>query len=429
MYRGRPWTIRQLSGAGSPEQVNQRIRFLLDNGATGVNVLFDVPTIQMYDSDEPESAGMVGVVGVPIDTVDDMEATFKDIPIDQISVSIVSHYPSNTAILMAMYLVMAERRGIPWAKLKGSVQNDFIMEEVIRNGLDFIPPQACFDLQCGNVAFLAENCPQWNAATFNGYNVREFGADIILESAVALLNAQETLLRAPNGKVSFFWCVGSDFFREIARLRAVRELWHEMSGQKLRCHVQTSGISLTRDEPLNNIVRAGYQALAAVLGGCQSLHVDSYDEAYSTPSEASSLVSLRTQQIIQVETGVMDEPDPLGGSEYIESLTDSMKAAILSSYRQIMDMGGPVAVVESGWLRSECIKGQRHQPPQVKAHGGHIDLQPLRPIRKTVKRISNASIGLGDDVMSGCIGAAREGATVGQLRRAIMSRYGRWERC
>lgn len=430
MYQGRPWTIRQLSGAGTPDQVNSRIKFLLNNGATGVNLLFDVPTIQMYDSGEPESAGMVGVVGVPIDTVEDMEATFKDIPVDEISVSLVTHYPSNTAILMAMYLVMAERRGILWAKLKGSVQNDFIMEEVVRNAVDFISPRKCFELQCQNIEYLTKYVPQFNAATFNGYNLREFGADIVLESAVALLNGYETLQAVPKAKVSFFWCVGNQFFDEIARLRAVREVWYNMTGQKLRCHVQTSGISLTKEEYLNNITRSAYHAMAAVLGGCQSLHVDSYDEAYSVPSEASSLVSLRTQQILQIETGIMDEPDPLGGSYYIEKLTDTMVEDIRNT---ICAMGSIVGAVESGWLRAECIRNQSAQLPQVKFSSSylptvssiHID-KPERCIG--ISNVSSTNIALGPDIMLGCIEAIRKGATVGQLRRAILSRYGRWQR-
>lgn len=427
-YAGRPWTIRQLAGQGTPQQTNQRIRYLLDKGATGVNLLFDVPTIASYDSDEPEAAGMVGIVGAAVDTVDDMSAIFEGIPLDEVSVSVVSHYPTNTAILMGMFLVAAERQGVSWDKLKGSCQNDAIMECVVASIMDRIPPAACFELQYQNIAFLTKHVPRWHPATFNGYNLREFGADIVLESAVALLNAHETVQKVPEAleRVSFFWCIGNDFFREIARLRAVREIWFRLTGSKLRCHCQTSGISLTKAEPMNNIVRASYQAMAAVLGGCQSLHVDSYDEAYSVPSEQSSLVSLRTQQILQTETGIMNEPDPLGGSQYVEEMTDLMKDLIGYAMEGIQLQGGLVSVVESGWLRDKCLKGQREESPRITADTAPCYFpDKTGPILKPVNRMNNASIALGPSTMLGCIAAAREGATVGQLRRAILNKYGR----
>jgi methylmalonyl-CoA mutase, N-terminal domain len=430
MYAGRPWTIRQLSGAGSPEDVNRRVRFLLDEGATGISVLFDVPTIQMYDSDEPESAGMVGVVGAPIDTVDDMAALFKDIALDKVSVSLVTHYPSNTAILMGMYLALAERRGIPWASLRGSVQNDFIMEEVVRAGPAFIPPRACFRLQCENMAYLVENCPKWNVATFNGYNLREYGATLELESAVALANAYESYQRFPPAleRMAFFWCVRSDFFMEVARLRAVREIWYELTGAKLRCHCQTSGISLQRAEPLNNIARASFQALAAIFGGCQSLHVDAWDEAYAAPTPESSLVALRTQQILQVETGVMRAPDPLGGAPYVEAITEEVKRGIRQELDWIANQGGIEAVVETGALARECERGQRFDTLAPVGDGAEVDIQPLkalvrRPCARQTDPIRDVSFGLG-----GCVAWSRQGYSIGQMRRALLAHYGTWER-
>ena len=344
MYRGRKFTMRQLSGFGSPEDTNKRMKFLLDNGATGLNLLFDIPTIQMYDSDHPFSHGQVGMSGVCIDSVDDWHSLFDGISLQDITLSIVTHYPSNTAILFAMYLVLAEERGINWNQLRGSVQNDITMEELVRSGPTYIPPQDCFRVQCDNIEFIRNNVPKWNFITLNGYNLREFGTSAITEMAVALANAIETLeeqikrgfdIDEIANRLAFFWAPGNDFFEEIARLRAVRRLWYKILKYRfnakdprsmwMRCHVQTSGVSLVRQEPLNNIIRAAYHALAAVFGGIQSLHVDSYDEAYSVPTEEASLLSLRTQQIIQEETMVTEVVDPLGGSYYLETLTNDIE--------------------------------------------------------------------------------------------------------
>jgi methylmalonyl-CoA mutase N-terminal domain/subunit len=369
MYRGRPFTMRQLTGYGGPEDTNKRIKFMLDHGATGVNVLFDLPTIQMYDSDDPISKGQVGMSGVAIDSVDDMDLLFKDIPLDKVTVSLVTHYPSNTAILFPMYLVVAERRGIPWDKLRGSVQNDITMEEVVRSGPEYIPPQACFGIQCDNIEFMRQNVPQWNFITLNGYNLREFGVSGVTEMAVAIANGieciEEMIRRGYDvdyiaERLAFFWSIASDFFEEVARIRAVRRLWYRIMKYRfnprnprslwMRCHVQTSGVSLMRQEPLDNIIRAAYHALSAVLGGVQSLHVDSYDEAYSVPTEEAALVSLRTQQIIQAETGVTEVVDPLGGSFYVEALTNDIEARVIDEVDEIEKLGGYVAAIENGWL-------------------------------------------------------------------------------
>ena len=369
MYRGRAFTRRQLAGYGGPEDTNERIKFLLDHGATGISIIFDLPTIQMYDSDDPVSMGQVGMSGVAIDSVEDMDLLFKDIPLDEVTVSLVSHYPSNSAILFPMYLALARRRGIPWDRLKGSIQNDITLEEVVRSGPEYIPPEDCFRIQCDNIEFIRREVPLWNFMTINGYNLREFGTSAITEMAVALANAIETLdtLQARGHdadwlgrRLAFFWSIGNDFFEEVARIRAVRRLWHRIMihrfGAKdpratwMRCHVQTSGVSLTRQEPLNNVVRAGYHALAAVLGGVQSLHVDSFDEAYSVPTEEAALLSLRTQQILQEETGVTQVADPLGGSFYIEALTNEMEERILTELDEIENLGGYVATIKAGWI-------------------------------------------------------------------------------
>jgi methylmalonyl-CoA mutase N-terminal domain/subunit len=354
MYRGKEFTMRQLTGYGGPEETNQRIKFMIAHGATGINALFDLPTIQMYDSDDPLSKGQVGMSGVAIDSVEDMELLFKDIPLDKVTVSLVTHYPSNTAILFPMYLAMAERRGISFDKLRGSVQNDITLEEVVRSGPEYIPPKDCFRIQCDNIEFIRENVPLWNFVTYNGYNLREFGTSGVTEMAVALANAigtvEEMLSRGHDvdwigERLAFFWSPASDFFEEVARIRAVRRLWYKIMKHRfntksprslwMRCHVQTSGVSLMREEPLNNIIRAAYHALSAVLGGVQSLHVDSYDEAYSVPTEEAALLSLRTQQIIQAETGVTEVVDPLGGSFYIEALTNDIEMRILDEVDEI----------------------------------------------------------------------------------------------
>jgi len=369
MYRGREFTMRQLTGFGSPEDTNRRMKFMLDHGATGLNILFDIPTIQMYDSDDPLAQGQVGMSGVCVDSVEDMDLLFKGIRLEEITVSIVTHYPSNTAILFPMFLALAEERGIPWEKLKGSVQNDTTLEELIRSGAEFIAPRDCFRIQCDNIEFIRRNVPQWNFITLNGYNLREFGTSGVTEMAVAAANGIATLeemvrrgydVDTVADRLAFFWSPASDFFEEVARLRAVRRLWYRIMKHRfeaktpramwMRCHVQTSGVSLVRQEPLNNVIRAAYHALSAVLGGAQSLHVDSYDEAYSVPTEEAALLSLRTQQILQEETGITDVVDPLGGSYYIETLTGDIERRILDEVDEIERGGGYVCAIESGQL-------------------------------------------------------------------------------
>jgi methylmalonyl-CoA mutase N-terminal domain/subunit len=391
MYRGREFTMRQLTGFGAPEDTNERIKFMLGQGATGINIIFDLPTIQMYDSDDPISKGQVGWCGVSVDSVDSVDLLFKDIELDKVTSSLVTHYPSNTAILFPMYLVLAERRGIPWDKITGSVQNDITMEDVVRSGSEYIPPRACFKIQCDNIEFIRQNVPRWNFVTYNGYNLREFGTSGVTEMAVAVANAIETLeemVRRGHDvdwvgeRLAFFWSPAMDFFEEIARIRAVRRLWYKIMKYKfeaksprsmwMRCHVQTSGISLSYDEPLNNVVRAAYEALAAVLGGSQSLHVDSYDEAYSVPTEQAALLSLRTQQIIQNETGVVDVVDPLGGSFYVEALTNEMEKRILDEITEIEEQGGYVAAIEKGWLHRKI--GTYSYREQAALESGDIKL-------------------------------------------------------
>jgi len=482
MYRGRTFTIRQLSGAGSPEYINKRMKMLLEHGATGTNWALDLATVQMFDSDEPEARGQVATVGVPIDCVEDMEVICKDVPIDKISASIVTHYPRNTAIVLPMYLVMAERRGIPWDRLPGSVQNDFIMENLVRSASEYIPPEDDFRIQCDNIEFIRQNVPQWNYVTLNGYNLREWGTSGITEMAVAVANGIEILKEMVRRghdvdwvaeRLAFFWAPASDFFEEVARIRAVRRLWYKIVKYRfeaknprsmwMRCHVQTSGVSLIREEPMNNVIRAAYHALAAVLGGVQSLHVDSYDEAYCVPSEEASLLSLRTQQIIEAETQVTQVVDPLGGSFYVEALTNDIESRILAEVDELEKRGGVVEVVTSGWLHSKVTRHiEREQQmiangeikvvgrnyfrapdlklPDVSVH--EFDENIAREMRDKLARLrqrrdnekaSNALSALtkacknGGNVMQYTVECARADCTEGEMRQAIVEAFGLWK--
>jgi len=482
MYRGRLFTVRQLAGFGGPEDTNQRIKFLLAHGATGVNIVFDLPTIQMYDSDDKFSRGQVGCCGVAIDSVKDMEILFDGIPIDKISVSLVTHYPTNTAILFAMYLVAAERRGVPWEKLTGTVQNDFIMEEVVRGGIEYLPPKWVFKTQCDNIEFIRKNVPMWNFITYNGYNLREAGTSAILEAAVAVANAIETLKELTKRgydvdwvveRLAFFWDIANDFFDEVCKIRAVRRLWYRIMKYRfdaknprsmwMRCHAQTSGICLTREEPLNNIIRAAYHALAAVLGGVQSLHVDSYDEAYSVPTEEAALLSLRTQEIIQSEIGVTGVVDPLGGSFYVEALTNEFEQKILDQVDEIEKMGGIVKAVESGWLHKTIadytykekrkieegtikvvgvnyLKVKDIKPPEINVfcYPVGVEERQRKKLEKLRKERDNKQVeecleelkkaaSRGEPIIPYCVEAARAMATEGEMFKALKEAWGLWK--
>lgn len=389
MYRGRLFTVRQIAGYGTPEDTNERFKFLLKNGATGTSVVLDLPTIRGYNSDDPEAEGHVGAAGVAIDSIEDIEALYDGIPIDEISSNIVTHLPSTTVVLMAMFTAMAEKKGIPLEKLSGTNQNDFLMETAIGSSLEVLPPKASFRLQCDAIEYASKNLPRWNPVSYNGYNLREAGTTAVQEVACAIANAiatSEELIRRGNKiddfakRLSFFWNLFNDFFEEIAKCRASRLVYHEVMKDRfnaqnpkshlMRFHVQTGGITLTKVEPLNNIARSTIQGLAAVLGGAQSLHIDSYDEAYSAPTEESALISIRTQQIIQTETNVVNTVDPLAGSYFVEKMTKEMANRIKDYIKQIEDKGGLVSVVESGWLHRE-ISDFAYQMQQDIESGKH----------------------------------------------------------
>ncbi|MHB1346524.1 MAG: acyl-CoA mutase large subunit family protein [Candidatus Humimicrobiaceae bacterium] len=481
MYRGKKFTIRQINGFGGPEDTNERFKFMLKNGATGLSVIFDIPTVQMYDSDDPVSRGQVGTSGVAIDSTDDMEILFKDMPLEDVTVSIVTHYPSNTAILFPMFLAMADRRGISWDKLKGTVQNDITLEEVVRSGPEYIPPRDCFRIQCDNIEFIKKEVPNWNFINLNGYNLHDFGTSGVTEMAVAMSNGIETLEElisrgydvdfiAP--RLAFFWSISNDFFEEASRIRAARRLWYKIMKYKfnaknprslwMRCHVQTSGITLTRQEPYNNIIRASYQALAAILGGVQSLHVDSFDEAYAVPTEEAALLSLRTQQILQSETAVTDVVDPLGGSYYVESLTNEMEKRILSEIEEIEKIGGYVASIEKGWIHRKianyfnkehakiengeikvvvqnCYKSDSRSPsidvfkyPEGVEERQKEKLKKLRETRDNA-RVETALQNLEkacrskENIVPYSIECARAGATEGEVFKIFKKAFGLWK--
>jgi methylmalonyl-CoA mutase N-terminal domain/subunit len=368
-YRGRFWTMRQYAGFGTAEETNERYHFLLKSGQTGLSVAFDLPTQIGYDSDHELARGEVGKVGVAIDSLWDMERLFQGIPLDQVSTSMTINAPC--AIILAMYLAVAEKQGVPFDKLRGTVQND-ILKEYPARGTYIFGPRKSMRLITDIFAYCTEHVPQWNTISISGYHIREAGATAVQEVAFTLANgiayvqaAIEAGLKVDEfgPRLSFFFNSHLDFFEEIAKFRAARRLWAKIMkerfgaqdprSQMLRFHTQTAGCSLTAQQPLNNIMRTAFEALAAVLGGTQSLHTNSFDEALALPSELAVQVALRTQQIIAYETGVGDTVDPLAGSYYVEYLTDEIERRAQDYIEQIDRMGGAVAAIEKGFIQKE----------------------------------------------------------------------------
>ncbi len=371
LYRGRPWTIRQFSGFGSAADSNTRFKFLLEQGQDGLSVAFDVPTLMGFDSDHPSSEGEVGVCGVAVDTLEDMETLFSGIPLDRISTSMTINAPA--AVLLAMYLAVAEKRGIPWTALRGTLQND-ILKEYIAQKEWICPPASALKFVTDTVVFCTERVPQWNPVSISGYHIREAGATAAQELAFTLADGFAYVDACVDAglevdrfasRLSFFFNAHIDFFEEIAKFRAARRIWaRHMRGRygarserswALRFHTQTAGCSLTAQQPENNIVRTAVEALSAVLGGTQSLHTNALDEAYALPSEKAARIAVRTQQIIASETGVTDTVDPLGGSYYIESLTDRLEEEAEDYFKKIDGFGGMVAAIEAGFPQREIM--------------------------------------------------------------------------
>lgn len=369
MYRGKMWTMRQYAGYGTAEESNKRYRFLLSQGQTGLSVAFDLPTQLGLDSDHPQAQGEVGKVGVAIDTIEDMKILFNQIPLDKVSVSMTIN--STAAIILAMYLALARKKGISWTKLSGTVQND-LLKEYIARGTYIYPPHASLKITSDILSFCQKNAPHWNTMSISGYHIREAGASAVQELAFTIANAITYVKAALKAgldvdafapRLSFFLASHNNFFEEIAKFRAARRIWARLMREKFkaknplswkfRFHTQTSGVTLSAQQPDNNIVRVTLQALAAVLGGTQSLHTNSRDEALALPSEESAQIALRTQQIIAHESGMASTVDPLGGSYFIECLTNQVEDKVEEYLQKIEDMGGMLAAIEKGYVQKE----------------------------------------------------------------------------
>lgn len=381
MYRGRPWTMRQFAGFGTAEQTNQRFKFLLQQGQTGLSTAFDLPTLMGLDSDDPRSLGEVGRLGVAMDTVEDMRVLFAGIDIGQVSVSMTINAPA--AVLMAFYIANARAHGIDWRSLRGTIQNDILKEFHAQNEFVY-PPEPSVRLVIDLIEFCTQNVPQWNTVSISGYHIREAGSTAVQELAFTLADGfgyvEACLERGLDidafaPRLSFFWNSHNDFFEEIAKFRAARRIWSSRLRDRygardprslmLRFHTQTAGCSLTAQQPLVNIVRVTIQALAGVLGGTQSLHTDSYDETLCLPTEDAVRVALRTQQVIAHESGVANTIDPLGGSYFVEQLTDRVEAEALAYIDRIEAMGGIVAAIESGFPQKEIADASFRYQQQV----------------------------------------------------------------
>jgi methylmalonyl-CoA mutase N-terminal domain/subunit len=369
MYRGRLWTMRQYAGFGTAAESNQRYRYLLSQGVSGLSVAFDLPTQIGFDSDHPLAAGEVGRVGVAIDSIEDMVALFEGIPLDRVSTSMTIN--ATAIILLALYVAVAKRQGVSPQKLSGTVQND-VLKEYVARGTYIYPPKASLRIVTDIFAYCAHEVPQWNTISISGYHIREAGSTAIQEVAFTFANAiayvQAAIdrgldINAFGQRLSFFFNAHNNFLEEIAKFRAARRLWARVMrdrfgatnprAQQLRFHTQTAGSTLTAQQPDNNIVRVAIQALSAVLGGTQSLHTNSRDEALALPSEESARVALRTQQIIASESGVTNTVDPFGGGYYIEKLTNEIEEGVTDLLRRIDALGGTLAAVESGFIQRQ----------------------------------------------------------------------------
>jgi methylmalonyl-CoA mutase N-terminal domain/subunit len=365
MYRGRLWTMRQYAGFGTAAESNKRYRFLLKQGQTGLSIAFDLPTQIGYDSDHPMANGEVGKVGVAIDSLEDMEILLRDIPLDKVSTSMTIN--ATASMLLLLYQLVAEKQGSPTDKITGTVQND-ILKEYAARGTYIFPPKPSMRLITDLFSYCAENLPNWNTISISGYHIREAGSTaaeeiaFTLGHAIAYVEAAQAVGLAVDDfapRLSFFFACHMDFFEEIAKFRAARRMWARIMrdrfgakderSQALRFHTQTGGVTLTAQQPMTNVVRTALEAMSAVLGGTQSLHTNAFDEALGLPSQGSAELALRTQQVIGYETAVPFVADPLGGSYYVENLTDKVEEEALAIMAEIDELGGAVACIETGW--------------------------------------------------------------------------------
>jgi methylmalonyl-CoA mutase N-terminal domain/subunit len=383
-YRGKLWTMRQFAGFGSARDTNARFKFLLEHGQTGLSTAFDFPTLMGYDSDHPRSEGEVGKTGVAVSSLADMEVLFDGIPLDKVSTSMTINGPA--IILWAFYIAAAEKKGVAADKLRGTIQNDILKEYMAQHAWCF-PIEPALRLVVDCFEWGAKHAPLWNTISISGYHIREAGSTAAQELAFTLADGFTYIERgmargldvddfAP--RLSFFWDIHNDFFEEIAKLRAARRIWarhlKERYGAKsprswiMRFHSQTAGVTLTAQQPMNNVVRVAYQALAAVLGGTQSLHTNSMDETLALPTEEAVQVALRTQQVLAYETGIPNVVDPLGGSYYIEALTDKLEQEAEALFKEIDEIGGVVQGLETGWLQRKIAESAARQQWEIEQH-------------------------------------------------------------
>lgn len=478
MYRSRLWTMRQYAGFGTAKETNKRFRYLLDQGQTGLSVAFDLPTQIGYDSDHSLAQGEVGKVGVAIDTLADMETLFTKIPLDKVSTSMTINAPAS--VLLAMYIVVAEKQGVDPEELAGTIQND-ILKEYIARGTYIYPPQPSLRLITDIFEYCSENMPRWNTISISGYHIREAGSDAVQELAFTLADGMEYVEAAVDigmdvddfaPRLSFFFNAQMNLLEEVAKFRAARRLWAEImedrfdakkeKSKMLRFHTQTAGAALTAQQPMNNIMRVTLQALAAVLGGTQSLHTNSYDEALSLPTEESVKIALRTQQLIAHESSVTDTIDPLAGSYYIEDMTDKFVKEAKEYIEKIDDLGGMADAIEAGYVQREiqdsAYQMQKNIEEKDRVVVGvnefveeekdkKVDLLKVDPkveedqkkglqaikecrnkeaVEKHLEEIKKAAEN-GDNLMYPIIDAVREYASLGEISNILRDVFGEYE--
>ena len=468
--------MRQFAGFATAEEANKRYRYLLEQGQTGLSVAFDLPTLMGYDADHPQSLGEVGKCGVAISSLADMETLFAEIPLGEVSVSMTINSPAP--ILWAMYLVVAEKQGADWKKVSGTLQND-ILKEYIAQKEYIYPPRPSMRLVTDSIVFAASQTPRFNPISISGYHIREAGSTAAQELAFTLRDGMEYVdwvLERGVGidcfapRLSFFFNAHNDFFEEIAKYRAARRMWAQAMKDrygakderswKLRFHAQTAGCSLTWQQPQNNIVRTALQAMAAVIGGCQSLHTNSLDEAYALPSEHAATLALRTQQVIASESGVTATPDPFGGSDYVERLTDEMEAAANEYIRRIDEMGGMISAIERNYPQSEIARAsyeyqsavergesvivgvnrfveQEEQPIDLLQIDRSVELKQVDSLVQMKSQRDNGAVKKAlddlrsaarssDNTMPFILNAVRIYATVGEICSALADVFGRY---
>ncbi len=477
MYRSRLWTMRQYAGFGTAKETNERFRYLLEQGQTGLSVAFDLPTQIGYDSDHPLAQGEVGKVGVAIDTLADMETLFTKIPLDKVSTSMTINAPAS--VLLAMYIVVAEKQGVDPEQLAGTIQND-ILKEYIARGTYIFPPEPSLKLITDTFEYCSEHTPKWNTISISGYHIREAGSDAVQELAFTLANGIEYVQAAVDigmdvddfaPRLSFFFNAQMNLLEEVAKFRAARRLWAEIMEERfgaekdkskmLRFHTQTAGAALTAQQPMNNVVRVTLQALAAVLGGTQSLHTNSYDEALSLPTEESVRIALRTQQIIAHESGVTDTIDPLAGSYYVEETTNKLVEEAKEYIAKIDDLGGMASAIEDGYVQREIQESAYQMQKKIEEEQRivvgvnqfteeeeeDVDLLKVDPeveenqkegleairerrnnqaVERHLERIRKTAE-KGDNLMYPIIDAVREYASLGEIYGVLRDVYGEYE--